>query len=257
MGPGARAGSMILSEPARPLVRPGTRPLGPGAPSQPGDQVEGEVPAAPIVPVLPERARRVVAGRLVQGDRLGLLGAGLEPQLAVAGGGSSPLEVAEHRSGHTPAPARGIDVQPLQLAGGVIEPADAAASDRFVPEPCNGEAATSTGFEVLGVEMTDAGDAVPGAQLRFGPPDERCSHRIADRGIDHSDRRRMVRLVINGAHVGDAGDGTYAGRGRAHLWGAGQPAVSKSSGGRTRTPNNRARTCRVADYTTPERVPAG
>src|ERR1700728_1084855 len=25
-----------------------------------------------------------------------------------------------------------------------------------------------------------------------------------------------------------------------------------SSGGRTRTPNNRARTCRVADYTTPE-----
>ena len=27
------------------------------------------------------------------------------------------------------------------------------------------------------------------------------------------------------------------------------------SGGRTRTPNNRARTCRVADYTTPDRVP--
>src|SRR5262245_48990407 len=26
------------------------------------------------------------------------------------------------------------------------------------------------------------------------------------------------------------------------------------SGGRTRTPNNRARTCRVADYTTPERL---
>ena len=26
----------------------------------------------------------------------------------------------------------------------------------------------------------------------------------------------------------------------------------QSSGGRTRTPNNRARTCRVADYTTPE-----
>ncbi len=29
-----------------------------------------------------------------------------------------------------------------------------------------------------------------------------------------------------------------------------------SSGGRTRTPNNRARTCRVADYTTPERATA-
>src|SRR5579862_7467332 len=27
-----------------------------------------------------------------------------------------------------------------------------------------------------------------------------------------------------------------------------------SSGGRTRTPNNRARTCRVADYTTPDRA---
>jgi hypothetical protein len=33
--------------------------------------------------------------------------------------------------------------------------------------------------------------------------------------------------------------------------------VSRSgSGGRTRTPNDRARTCSVADYTTPERVDA-
>src|SRR5262245_21867475 len=31
--------------------------------------------------------------------------------------------------------------------------------------------------------------------------------------------------------------------------------VDSSSGGRTRTPNDRARTCCVADYTTPERWP--
>ena len=59
--------------------------------------------------------------------------------------------------------------------------------------------------------------------------------------------RRDLALAKDGH--GDEAQAVQKSRRPAPSKGAGGGA---SSGGRTRTPNNRARTCRVADYTTPE-----
>src|SRR5690242_10274248 len=86
--------------------------LGPGAPRRKG------LPVAPVqgsVPVVTERRDARVAGRLVQGHRLGLGSAGLEDHRLGARIPRAAFEVEQHGAREPARPDGGGDVHPLDL----------------------------------------------------------------------------------------------------------------------------------------------